>query len=42
MAPPIASLEDRAYNEQMVPAVRDPEREFHRRLLRTVVDLRNL
>jgi prepilin-type N-terminal cleavage/methylation domain-containing protein len=42
VAPPIASLEDRAYNEQMVPAVRDPEREFHRRLLRTVVDLRNL
>jgi len=42
ISPAIPSLEDRAYNEATVPAGRDPDREFHRRLLRTVIDLRSL
>lgn len=41
-SPPIAGIEDRVYDEPRVPVGRDPEREYHRRLLRTVVDLRNL
>lgn len=42
ISPPIQRIEDRVYGEPAVPAGRDPDREFHRRLLRTVVDLRNL
>lgn len=42
LSPPIQRLEDRDYNESAVPAVHDPDRGFHRRLLRTVVDLRGL
>lgn len=42
VSPPIDRIEDRVYGEPRVPAGRDPEREYHRRLLRTVVDLRNL
>lgn len=42
ISPPIDRIEDRTYGEPRVPAGRDPDREYHRRLLRTVVDLRNL
>ncbi len=41
-SPPIDRIEDRVYDEPRVPVGRDAEREYHRRLLRTVVDLRNL
>ncbi len=42
ISPPIRRLEDHAYNESAVPAVHDPDRAFHRRMLRTVVDVRGL
>lgn len=42
ISPAIVQLEDHAYNEPVVPTTHDPDRLFHRRLLQTVVDLRNL
>lgn len=39
---PIQSIEDRVYNEPLTPPAHDPDRMFRRRLLETVVDLRNL
>lgn len=42
VSPPIERIEDRVYDEPRVPVGRDPDRAYHRRLLRTVVDLRNL
>jgi type II secretory pathway pseudopilin PulG len=42
ISPPIDSIEDRVYDEPRLPSGRDPDREFHRRLLRTIVGLRNL
>jgi hypothetical protein len=42
ISPPIDRIENRVYAEAMVPAEHDPERAYHRRMLRTVVDLRNL
>jgi len=42
ISPPIDRIENRVYAEAMVPAEHDPERAYHRRMLRTIVDLRNL
>lgn len=42
ISPPIARIENRVYDEEREPAVHDPERMYHRRMLRTVIDLRNL
>ena len=43
-SPPVTALEDHAYDEQVVPAdeAERQERMFHRRLLQTVVDMRNV
>jgi hypothetical protein len=42
-SPPIAAIEDRAYGETAAPAAdKILERRYRRRLLQTVVDLRNL
>jgi hypothetical protein len=42
ISPPIDRIENHVYAEAMVPAEHDPERAYHRRMLRTIVDLRNL
>jgi hypothetical protein len=44
IAPAIASIEDRVYAEDQVPTSADEivERRYRRRLLQSVIDLRNL
>lgn len=39
---PILGIEDRVYSEPYEPSTHDPDRMFRRRLLQTMVDLRNL